>query len=165
MITRIQAPQFTRPADTTQYAAGDLVANNTTAGSVVPLSFDLSILRGAKSGKVTSATLRKSTVTSTAASFILYLFAATSLTVTNGDNGALVVTAGNVATLVGSIPVDQSSSGIAIAGGPLFKAGTPATGVIGFFTRHTALLGLLAAVGTYTPASAETFDTTITVET
>ena len=32
---------FTRPADTTQYAVGDLVANNTTPGSVTPLSWTL----------------------------------------------------------------------------------------------------------------------------
>lgn len=30
---------FTRPADTTQYAAGDLIANSATAASVVPLSW------------------------------------------------------------------------------------------------------------------------------
>ena len=31
---------FTRPANTTQYTAADLVANNATAGSVVPLTFN-----------------------------------------------------------------------------------------------------------------------------
>src|SRR5688572_29350805 len=30
---------FNRPADTTAYSIGDLVANNTAAGSVTPLSF------------------------------------------------------------------------------------------------------------------------------
>lgn len=31
-------PSFNRPADTTQYTIGDLIANNTVAGSVIPLS-------------------------------------------------------------------------------------------------------------------------------
>jgi hypothetical protein len=31
----LASASFTRPADTTAYASGDLVANSTTAGSVV----------------------------------------------------------------------------------------------------------------------------------
>lgn len=34
-----QTATFVRPNDATQYTAGDLVANNTTAGSVIPMSF------------------------------------------------------------------------------------------------------------------------------
>ena len=36
-----QSQSFTRPGDTTPYASGDLVANSTTAGSVVPLTFTI----------------------------------------------------------------------------------------------------------------------------
>jgi hypothetical protein len=35
----LSSANFTRPADTTAYASGDLVANSTTAGSVVAMSF------------------------------------------------------------------------------------------------------------------------------
>ena len=35
----IATASFTRPADTTAYASGDLVANSTTAGSVIPMTF------------------------------------------------------------------------------------------------------------------------------
>lgn len=34
---------FTRPLDTTAYAVGDLIANSTTAGDVVPVAFDLGV--------------------------------------------------------------------------------------------------------------------------
>jgi hypothetical protein len=39
MSRNIVSARFTRPSDTTAYASGDLVANSTTAGSVVPMSF------------------------------------------------------------------------------------------------------------------------------
>jgi hypothetical protein len=39
-ISRDVSPvSFTRPADATAYASGDIVANSVTAGSVVPLNF------------------------------------------------------------------------------------------------------------------------------
>src|SRR6185437_974597 len=77
---------FTRPADTTAYATGDLVANSTTAGSVTPLSFTAPRY-ATGSGQVRRARLKKSTNTTTNATFRLHLYA-TSPTPTNGDNGA-----------------------------------------------------------------------------
>jgi hypothetical protein len=37
MYFGMRAPRMTRPNNTTAYTNGDLVANNATAGSVVPL--------------------------------------------------------------------------------------------------------------------------------
>src|SRR4051812_8128931 len=50
---------FTRPADVTPYASGDLVADNTTAGSVTPLSWTAARV-AAGSFLVRRARLRKS---------------------------------------------------------------------------------------------------------
>ena len=162
--TLIRAPQFTRPADTTAYAAVDLVANSTTAGSVVPLLFDLAPLNGRSTGKVAGCVLRKSTVTATLATFILQLFVNTSPTVTNGDNGALVVTAADIANYIGSVSLDLATGGSAIAGGPLVKLGSPAFGAITFSSRQKRLFGLLMANAAYVPASAETFDLALNID-
>src|SRR5215207_5972656 len=55
----IEVASFVRPANTTAYAIGDLVANSTTAGSVTPLS-----VTGARvangTGSIVYAGLRKS---------------------------------------------------------------------------------------------------------
>ena len=56
---------FTRPANTTQYAANDLVANSTTAGSVVPLSFPTNQIR--LQGIIRRVRLYKSAASATAA--------------------------------------------------------------------------------------------------
>ena len=77
---------FDRPADTTTYAANDLVADNTTAGSVTALSFDLD-QRGPHNGFIiTSVRLSKDGTGTTADDFIVHLFTADP-TVANGDNG------------------------------------------------------------------------------
>ena len=45
-IADIVTATLTRPADTTAYASGDLVANSTTAGSVTPLTFNAGASQG-----------------------------------------------------------------------------------------------------------------------
>jgi hypothetical protein len=44
----VVSASFTRPADTNAYAAGDLVANSVTAGSVIPMTF--AVARAADKG-------------------------------------------------------------------------------------------------------------------
>ena len=94
---------FVRPANTTQYAADDLVANSATAVDVRPLVFDV----GIKSGYLDAARFYKSNATVTSASFEVHLFSAVPV-VTNGDNGAWAIdTAENY---LGVIACDLSSS-------------------------------------------------------
>lgn len=90
------APTFTRPADTTAYANGDLVANNTTAASVVPLDF----LSGGnfldtRAGWLRRAvvSLRGAGISATNGTFNLDLFRYRPA-VANGDNGAYAPIAG-----------------------------------------------------------------------
>lgn len=150
---------FTRPADTTQYAAGDLIANSATAASVVPLSWGLN--GGGRWGTIRAARLYKSNKTVTAASFRLHLFTASPGVPTNGDNGAIVVA--SAADYIGSIAADMSSSGFA---GGTTGAFQRATAAINFCVPSLTgkLFGLIEAVGTYTPASAETFTATLEIE-
>src|SRR3569833_86506 len=78
---------FTRPADTTAYASGDLVANSTTAGSVTPLTFTLGNTFPQGQLRLTRARIYKSGTTATNANFRLHLYEASPVPA-NGDNGA-----------------------------------------------------------------------------
>jgi hypothetical protein len=154
----ISAPvTFTRPSDTTQYAAGDLVANDVDAGDVTPMTFNCgSVGRGRATVK--RARLLKTGTGITAASFILHLFG-TLPTVANGDNGAF--TPVSVASYLGPIPIDMSS-GAVIGSSDAVKFGAPSPEINFDVTKAASanrkLYGLLAAAGTYTPESAEVFE-------
>lgn len=137
---------FTRPADTTAYAANDLVANSTTAGSVTPMSFNLPPF-----SMITWASLKKSTATATNANFTLHLFNS-SPTVANGDNSAFSPTNSNY---LGSLQLDSTTSLFSDAAGSvnrLTSNGIPCGGTV---------YGLLLAGAAYTPASAEVFTITL----
>lgn len=151
MILRaIPSASVTRPADTTAYASGDLVANSTTAGSVVPLAF-YGATRGPGLGaQIRRARVGKSGTSVTNATFRLHLFTA-SPTVGSGDNAAISISTG-AANYLGQIDV---TVGQAFGDG----AAGQATTEINFAT--STLYGLLEARGAYTPASAEVFTVTL----
>jgi hypothetical protein len=142
---------FTRPGDTTQYASGDLVANSTTAGSVVPMTFTIARVAGG-SGMIRRARIRKSGTGITNSSFRLHLYN-TAPTVTNGDNGVWL--SNQSATYIGAIDINVNrafSDGAAGNGAPLDGS------EINFaLASGTSVSGLLEARGTYTPGNAEVF--------
>lgn len=150
---------FTRPADTTAYASGDLVANSTTAGSVAMMTFTPSQLNSRRSGKIKGARLQKSAASVTNASFRLHLFAATK-TFTNGDNGAIV--ANSSAGYIGAIDIDLSSGSSAVFGTPVTK--DSASVDLPFRVNSNAIYGVLEARGAYTPASGEVFVADLRIE-
>jgi hypothetical protein len=78
---------FTRPNDTTAYAVGDLVANATTAGAVLPLQIGLGNQFPNGMTRLTRARLVKSGTGVANASFRVHLYE-TPPTPANGDNGA-----------------------------------------------------------------------------
>ncbi len=146
---------FARPADTTVYASGDLVANSTTAGSVVAMP--LSAGRVATgTGQLLRAQLRKSSTGLTNASFRVHLFSAAP-TIAAGDNAALSVTG---ATYLGALDVTMDRAftdgalgiGLPVAGSAMVYA-CAAGGLI---------YALVEARAAYTPVSGETF--TLAVE-
>ena len=165
-IARLTAPTVTRPANTTQYTAGDLVADNVTAGSVTAIAFRKNRLSGRTKGKITGGLMRKSASTVTVATFRLHLFSqAAAPTVTNGDNGAIVVN--SIASYIGFLDFDFTTTGNNgnIIGGAIAKRATaPATAISFDLTGGGTVYGLIEATGAYTPASAETIDVVLDVE-
>ena len=148
---------FTRPADTTQYAIGDLVANSTTAGSVVPMSISLGNTFGPGQFRLTRVRLvRSGTTAITSATFRAHFYS-TSPTVANGDNGAW--SSSGAAGWLGSIDLPTMTlftDGASSVGG--------ATAGSEFLIRLAAgstVYALLAALGTYTPAASDAFTLTL----
>jgi len=150
-MTRTPSANFTRPSDTTAYAVGDLIANSTTAGSVVPLSFTID--PGSAGGQYLIRRLRlnKTATSITNASFRLHLYLASPIP-TNGDNGAWLTTE---STYLGAIDITMDKVFSNYSKG----FGVPATGSeIAFEVPPSGIVyGLLEARGAYTPASAEVF--------
>lgn len=154
-IELVKAATITRPADTTAYASGDLIANSTTAGSVTPFTF----AGGAVPYRARRFILRTSNATVTNKNYQLFLFSA-SPTVTNGDNGAFAVTAADHGRLVG---VFASTAALSTGGGSVnyfYCNDSAATSVNGWLESRLpgTFYGLLRANAAYTPTSAETFD-------
>jgi hypothetical protein len=115
---------FTRPANTTAYADGDLVANSATAASVVPLTFTTSRVVG--QGTIARVRLYKSNPSATNANFTLHLFTSDPGVPTNGDNGALGIA--SAAGHIGSVECDMTSGGLAGTAG-LSKAFSITNGI------------------------------------
>lgn len=157
-VGTVASATMTRPADTTAYASGDLVANSTTAGSVVPLSW--AVQRSRRIGaKVVKARIKKSGTGVTNSTFRVHLYRA-SPTVANGDNGAW--SSDKAADYLGylEVVVDKAfTDGAAGSGAPAVG-----TGLIVAEVSTTMLYGLLECRGAYTPASAETFVVTLELE-
>jgi hypothetical protein len=146
---------FTRPNDTTQYAIGDLVANNTTAGSVTPMSLTLGNSFGTGQFRLTRVRLAKSSVGVTAATFRVHLFSA-SPTSAAGDNAAFSTT---ISGWLGAIdvPAMTAFSDGAVAVG----AATAGSELLVKLASGATVFALLAALGTYTPTAQETFTLTL----
>lgn len=159
---------FSRPANTTQYAANELVANNATAASVTPLRF--SVDKSLGKGRICRARIYSSNSAVTAANFNLHLYARDPGTPTNGDNGAFGVTSGRY--WIGTVACDMSS-GSEITTSTDKSKGFAISGFIQFdleaegdWATSRAIYGLLetASAATYTPASGETFEVALEIE-
>lgn len=172
---------FTRPADTTAYAAGDIVANSTTGASVVPLRFPaLRVPNG--SGVITGARMLKSDDDLVNASFRLWVFANQPFAAAGypADNAALTLTYAALQSFVGYFDftsfVDAGSANVAVANpsrniAPFSCARsqrmpTSDTITVGGVTYDgTQLLyGVLEARAAYTPGNAEQFTVWLDVQ-
>lgn len=150
---------FTRPANTTAYGAGDLVANSATAGSVVPMAFSSARLSSGR-GRIKRVRLFKDDETATNANFTLHLFSA-SPTVTNGDNAAFAVA--TAATHLGSIAADMSS-GAFVTATDLIEEFAVSPEINFDLGNERLIYGLLEAGAGYVPASGENFTVTLEIE-
>ena len=150
---------FTRPNDTTQYAAGDLVANDATAGNVTALSW--AIPSGSKSvAKIVQVVMSKSDGADvTGATFRVHFFNVTPLAPANGDNGAFSPV---VTSMAASAYLGHSGTITHVLGGDSAGHANPALPLTGL-TGDT-VYGLIEVTGTYTPAAQETFSVQFVVE-
>lgn len=147
---------FTRPADTTNYTAGDAV------GSL--LKFELP--SGVQTGRVMAGRLWHGDETKTTGDdFRLYLFQQLPA-LTPVDNAARAtpwITEADSKSFVGQMDFE---TGVALADAIFYESQdmVPSTGLC-FKTKGTTLYGILAAIGTYNPASAEPFSIQLHLET
>jgi hypothetical protein len=143
---------FTRPSNTTAYAVGSLVANSVTAGSVVPMSFQLGNSWPIGQFRINRARLNKSGTGVSNAAFRIHLYE-TPPTPANGDGGAWLTD--QSLHWLGNIDV---GSMLAFSDGAQGTGSLPAgsEGMIRLAAGKT-LYGLLSALGAYAPAANEVF--------
>lgn len=142
---------FNRPANTTAYSFGQLVANSITAGSVTP-----SVIAAARgndvAGTILKCRLQKSGSGITNAIFRLHLYNA-AVTVSNGDGGTwLTTTSGYLGSM--DVTVDKSFSDGALGIGAPTIGSTISFAPISGSQNINCLIEARAA---YSPASGETF--------
>ena len=144
---------ITRPADTTAYASGDLVANSTSSGSVTPFSFTNAVRFPGGSVRIERCRVQKSGTSTSNAAFRVHLYNAAPSSVTNGDNGAWL---SPISNYIGAfdVTVDRVFTNGAEGAG-LTLTNTPMTCKVA--GSGVTLYALLEARGSYTPANAETF--------
>ncbi len=148
---RTIAASFIRPSDTTAYAAGDLVANSTTAASVVPLSWTPNKQRAGFWLKGVRLRIDKSDITN--AQFRVHLYSAIPTFVTAGDNSAFsTVVATGYASWLCSLDATFAMRDAAGAAGMAL----PGSAVIlpQPFDADATIYGLVEALAAYTPKSA-----------
>lgn len=142
---------FTRPADTTTYAASDLVANSTTAGSVTPVALTV-VSRTAGQVAIRRLVLMKSTTSATNAAFRLHVFRSAP-TVANGDNGVLSMT--GAANYLGNFVVGAM---LGFTDGCVGFAVPAVGGEVGLkLASGTQIYCLVEALAAYGPGNAEVF--------
>lgn len=139
--------QFTRPADTTAYAANDVVS--TLAGAVMEFTNAARFAGGG--GTIEVVTLTKSDDDVTGAAFDLYLFAAAPTAI--ADNAAFAITDAERLTLVGFVEFVAADGRASSTGNEWTKSTLPLPFACASGSR--SLYGMLVARGVYTPASAE----------
>lgn len=149
--TRLSAT-FTRPGDTTAYTAGDLVANNTVFGSVVPLTW---VTAGSQAFWIPGFKFYKSGTGLVGASFRLHLYSATPTITTAGDNSAYGSNVAGNANWIADFDLTLLTKHNDGCAGFM----VPTEGVIklDYQADPVTLSGLLEATGAYAPANAEVF--------
>jgi len=146
---------FTRPNDTTAYAVGDLVANATAAGAVVPLQIAPGNQFPNGVTRLTRARLVKSGTGVANAGFRVHLYE-TAPTPANGDNAAW--STDQAAHWLGNIDI---ASMLAFTDGAAGTGSAPAGSEMFLRLAGKTVYALLAALGAYAPAANETFTLTL----
>lgn len=154
--TAIVSAGFTRPADTTQYTANDVVSNSTT--QTLPLVFKNCVRVAGGSGLLYSALMFDSVAAATKANFDLILFDSAAFTVAV-DNSAGTVADNEVTGIVAIITFNGTDSANVSIPGANCVIGAGSIGQAFKCGQSTQdLWGVVVDRGGYTPASTERFD-------
>lgn len=159
---------FTRPADTTAYAAGDVIANSTSAATVI--TFPAAAGSGDNTGTIRSVLLVDGANQATKLNADLFLFNTAPASYGN-DNGAFTPTDAEMQNLVGVVSLDGTTAAN-------LKEGDATSGAGGNVLIQQAglsipfrcaagsrkLYGVLVARNSYTPVSGETFRVKLGIE-
>lgn len=143
---------FTRPANTTPYVIGQLVANNTTNTLVTPLTFQVGY---GQTFKIFKAGIKFNSATNTNGKFTLHLYNSLP-TVTNGDGGTWLST---LSGYQGNIAIDctgQTFSDNSFGVGVYINTAVEVPLMV-VADQNYKLYGLLVAAAAYTPTSGEIF--------
>ena len=145
----ITTASFTRPADTTAYAAQDVVSNSTSSPTI--LSFPGAARANGGSGLILSARHLKNSTTTSGASYRLHLYSAAPTAI--NDNAQFALLYANRASRVGFIDFSHAAGG----------TGSDSTNALSTFVNLpfvcdaavSALYGVLVVSAAYTPTSGE----------
>jgi hypothetical protein len=168
-ITPLVTATYTRAADATQYSIGDLIANSTTAASVIPITFTPGRPNGRIIGTRCVLTAASGTVVLPAFDLLLFRVSAASVPFTAGsypaDNTALNVSSTNMIQLIGIVSFSATSwrnqaGGSTAAGLNVWQEGTLVTaGARGYAPFNLTglgtqtILGLMQAQNTWNPGA------------
>ena len=155
-IDIIVAANMTRPANTTAYASGQLIANSTVAGSVTPIALAVGRINGA-SCRCPRARLTKSTTSVTNAIFRAHMYKSSPV-VSNGDGAAWL--SNNALDYLGSFTFDMTSAAARVFTDGAKVIAVPDVGPNQYYDLRSTtqnIYALLEARGAYTPGSAELF--------
>lgn len=148
---------FTRPSDTTAYAAGDAVTNSTSSPAAI--TFDGCAAANGGKGVILGALMLDSANQSTKGIFELWLFAGSSAPTPDNDNAVFTPTDAELANLVAIIPLNVTYVGDATsgAGGNVIYESPEMARPFTCGGSVNDLFGLLVVRNAYTPVSAEVF--------
>jgi hypothetical protein len=138
---------FTRPADTTQYSAGDVMSD--AVGTILRFS-----TADMNEGHVHSGLLIDSSAETTKPEADLFLFDTAPVKV--ADNSAAAFTDAELTHCVGIVPFIAANFHIGGANGAIQSVNVASNGMT-YSAPERILYGVLVARNTYTPVSGEVF--------
>jgi hypothetical protein len=149
---------FSSPSAHSAYGTSDLVANSETAGDVVPLTWDVSLVNGA--GQIKAVVVYTDDETVTNANFLLHIFRALPVP-SVGDNGVYAV--GSVDQEIGSVACDLTTGATVTASDKMKRFAI--TVPIGFQVGSDhKLYGLLHSQAAYDRDGVEVFGVALEIE-
>jgi hypothetical protein len=148
-VTKVQTLTKTRPADTTAYAAGDVISESTSAGTVWTFPFARSLGLG---GILQDAALIQSVAQSTKLDADLYLFDTTIASNLN-DNAAFAPSDAEMKTLLTVISFTGSNA--KVGSGNVSIEYLNASRSLQCAAASLSLFGVLVARNAYVPTSGE----------